>query len=327
MAAPSAHATITTPGVYDNIRYANGTWQGWRTPTQPPDSADIVQVADAYDGADVHVDAVTAAGLYDNVRYANGTWQGWRAPAQPPGTILWFGLSEATDDAGNIWFVVGTTSGLYFTVRWDSTGAWSPWATISVPGNGVIGDVSASVDANDHLQVALSTAGGTLWHNIYNIDWGTWQGWQEPAQIPGGVYSIAVAGMANGDAQFMADSISGVLYHNIRYSTGTWQGWTATSQPPNLATYPSATLSSGVDNNGNAQFIITEETNANSDAYVSYHNIRYADTAWQGWRQLDVGGAPWCLPEIAVPTWTATSGIPDAHLDEACQNIGGGHLP
>ena len=310
---PPAAAAAGASQLYDNIRFSNGAWQGWAPPVQPSGGVTGV-VANAYTQADVHLDIVTSSGLWDNIRYANGTWQGWAQPPQPPGTIL--KLAEAPDTSANLWLVASTTSGLYFSERAESTGAWRQWAAIAAPGSGDIGDMSASVSANggvDQLQVAVVLTGGQLWHNLYSIAQGTWQGWAQPAQIPGGGVSIAVAGMANGSAQFMAISASGVAYHNIRNADGTWQGWIAPSQPPGLQQNP-GTVSASVDSPGNAQFIITEHTNGQ---WAAYHNIRYVNGTWQGWIQLSTDG-PRCAPVITLPTFTTSATIGVAHVDEVC---------
>jgi len=318
-AAGSAPAAAGGPRLYDNIRFSSGVWQGWEPPAVPPGTATGV-VANAYTGADVHVDVVTSSGLWDDIRYGNGTWQGWRQPPQPPGTIL--KLAEAPDASANLWLVASTTSGLYFSERAGSTGAWSQWTGIPAPGSGDVGDMSASVSAAgglDYLQVAVVLTGGQLWHNIYSIGPGTWQGWAQPTQVPGGGASIAAAGMANGNAQFMVIGANGIAYHNIRYANGSWQGWRALAgQPPGLQRYP-GTVSASVDSQGNAQFIITEHTDVSNDQWVAYHNIRYANGSWQGWNRLNTDG-PRCAPAITLPTFTSSATIGVAHVDEICGN-------
>jgi hypothetical protein len=326
LAAPSARAAVTGPGLYDNVRLSNGSWQGWEAPAQPPGATAGTSylLGNAYVGADVHVDVVNASNqLFDNVRYSNGSWQGWEQAPQPPGTIE--SGSEASDGS-NIFFVVDTSSGLYLGERFGDTGKWSNWATTPLPGNGVLGDLSASVTlggVDEQVQIAVMLAGGSLWHDVYNVDFGTWQGWEEPSQVPGGDYSIAVAGMGNGNTQFMAVSQKGIVYFNIRDADGSWQGWQAPGQPPGL-TLPTttglATVSATVDGAGNSQFILTEETDVNNDQELAYHDIRYSNGSWQGWKQLDMG-CPWAVPVITAPTFAYSTTIQDAHVDEMCTQV------
>jgi hypothetical protein len=327
LAGPSAHAAVTGPGLYDNVRYANGTWAGWEPPTQPPGATagEDFLVGNAYVGNDVHVDVVDSSGqLLDNVRYANGTWAGWHAPPQPPGTIY---LARESSDGGNLFIVAYTSSGLYVVERSGPTGQWSNWATTPLPGNGVVGDLAVAVTygtVSEQVQIAITLAGGTLEHQIYNVDFGSWTGWAKPVQIPGGDFSIAAAGTSNGNANFMAVSLKGIVYFNIRYANGTWQGWQSPSQPPNLTaatTTGLATVSAAADDAGNTQFILTEATDVNNDEDLAYHDIRYANGSWQGWNQLNLG-CPWAAPIITAPTFIAATTIQDAHVDEMCVQNG-----
>jgi len=310
-----AHAAVTGPGLYDNIRYGNGSWQGWDPPTQPPGQPPYGSVYNTYVGADVHVDVINSSGWWDNVRYSDGSWQGWAKPPQPPGTVYNF---AETSDGYNAFFVADTGSNDLYIIERFGDGSWSNWASTPLPGNASVGDLSATVTfgTDEQLQIAVMLAGGSLWHNIYNVDYANWQGWAKPTQVPNGDFSIAVAGMNNGNAELMAVSGTGVLYFNIRDESGSWQGWQEPSQPPNLTTYL-GTVSASVDGDGNGQFILTEKTDANNDQWVAYHDIRYTSGSWQGWNQVNTG-CPWAAPVVAAQTWTTSTGVEDAHVDEMC---------
>jgi hypothetical protein len=261
--------------VYHNIRYSNGHWQGYIPPAQPPDSC-ITAITAAYSPDGAHFDVVGNAGLYDNVRETNGSWQGWERPAQPPGEIQH--IAAGDDWLGNIYYVVSTTDGIYWTVRDHLTGKWVGWFDVSVPGPGPVTDVAVAVTVSGIFQVMV-ISGGELYHNVYD---GGWQGWAQPTQPPTGVVSIAGAGQNNGQAQWLAVSPVGYVYHDIRYSNGTWQGWKMPPQVPGVVgTDTVGNAAMAVDGNGDAQFTVAE-LNAD-DTTTLYHTIRAANGSWQAW--------------------------------------------
>jgi hypothetical protein len=81
--------------LFDDIRYADGTWQGWREPLQPVTQhsgntdGEIQELAatgmpdgDMQIAAEVIVDGKGI--LYHDIRFADGSWQVWGQPALPP---------------------------------------------------------------------------------------------------------------------------------------------------------------------------------------------------------------------------------------------------
>jgi hypothetical protein len=71
-----------------------------------------------------------------------------------------------------------------------------------------------------------------------------------------------------------------VLYDNIRYPSGGWQGWGTPTQPPGSIRDIAAT---GMPD-GDIQ-LAAMDFSGQGWGYL-YHDIRYADGQWQGWRQV-----------------------------------------
>jgi hypothetical protein len=164
------------------------------------------------------------------------------------------------------------------------------------------------------------TAGGTLYHTTYNTTGGGWQNWQEPAQPPSTPQSVTAVGLNDGSAQFLVTGQDGNVYHDIRNANGTWQGWRQTAQPSPTGSGESqccagAIMSAAADLDGNVQFLLTYEDTGHSDRHITYHNIRYSNGTWQGWRELLNAGS-YCEPKITEQAFDYED--PEAHVDETC---------
>jgi hypothetical protein len=306
--AVPAHAASLT--VYFNIRHSDGSWQGFQAPAQPPGGGETIADATDAQNDSTHVDIVNTDGLWDNVRYSNGTWQGWEQPPQPPGISDLSTLAEAGDRDGNIWFAIDTNDGLYYDYR-QAGGSWGSWTLLVAPA-GMINDLAvATDDVSYQVQVMAVEDNGTLWHNVYSLSSRSWQGWKEPAQVPGGTWSVAAAGEVSGNVQFIAMSNAGVVYHNIRYHDGSWQGWVKPAQPhfgPGFVAY-SSKVAAAVDGDGNAQFTVSADT--------LYHTIRYVNGTWQGgWATPSSDGCGY--NRLAVTTQTYRPGPYDFYFATFC---------
>jgi hypothetical protein len=88
--------------LYHNIRYANGSWQGWAAPKQPPWETingtrfpGTVSAAETPYGDTHFVVVVEGHGgsntIYHAIRYADGSWSGWGAPTQ---VLDWRGFRQ-----------------------------------------------------------------------------------------------------------------------------------------------------------------------------------------------------------------------------------------
>lgn len=327
-ATTPAHADGPSQTIFDNIRNSGSElWQGWQTPVQPP--GNIVSYPD--DSTDTltdstHVDVITTDGLYDIERYSNGTWSNWEPPPQPlctpasdPGGKTYQTYS-ASDPNGTIDFYQICDGWIYESVRYAS-GYWAPWyAEDSVPTN----TMSLAVTAAGTLgvdQVMAVTSSGTIWHATN--DFGIWQSWQAPAPVPGGAASVAAAGLNNGNAEFIAISYNGSIYHTIRNANGSWAVWAKPVQPiPDWYEGVQAPLiSAAADYNGDAQFVIWA-VNPISGITDLWHIIRYANGTWQsdGWLE------PWmppgrCFGSVTINTYDPYDA--NLHLDTVCNATAG----
>jgi hypothetical protein len=299
LSAFPAHASSLD--VYFNIRYPAGNWQGFQETAQPPYGC-CYAIADATDAENdtTHVDVVYDDGLWDNVRYSNGSWQGWQQPPQPPAVRNLNAFAETGDSDGTIWFVIDTTSGFFYDYRLPA-GAWGSWQQISEPAAGIEHLAVAFDDVSYQVEVMASAYTGAIWHNVYTLSSKSWQGWRQPAQVPGGAASIAAASEVDGDVQYLAVNESGTVYHDIRYSDGSWQGWVKPDQPAYRGSFvPSSTyVSAAADENYNTQFALSDGSG------TVYHTIRYTNGTWQsgGWSAISEASGSACF-DVAVTTQT-----------------------
>ena len=182
---PPAPAAASGSQLYDNIRFSNGAWQGWAPPAQPSGGVTGGWSRMPTPRRTCTWTSLPPAACGQHPLQQQGTWQGW---AQPPSRPARFSSSPRPPTPRISRPVASTSSGLYFSERAESTGAWRAGGPlIPAPGSGGIGDMSASVSANggvDQLQVAVVLTGGQLWHNVYGTEQGTWQGWAQPATSP-----------------------------------------------------------------------------------------------------------------------------------------------
>ena len=79
---------------------------------------------------------------------------------------------------------------------------------------------------------------------------GSWQGFQAPAQPPGGCCYAIADGTDEQDDTTHVDIANGVgLWDNVRYPNGTWQGWKEPPQPPSA--WETGSLAEAGDRDGN----------------------------------------------------------------------------
>ena len=200
--------------LYFNIRYQNGSWQGWDpvegaygAPTfaakgiamagMPDDTMQIIAIGD--DG-----------NLYHNIRNdTSGGWQGWipmagagGAPNFQASTVAMTGL----DDGSAQVIAVGNTGYIYHNVR-DNNGNWQGWNPTAGAGGApesqatsiAIGAVNDPGNANDgSVQVIAVGITGLLYHNIRYNTTSAWQGWNVMAGFGGAAQmassTVAMAG-------------------------------------------------------------------------------------------------------------------------------------
>ncbi|MGV9313911.1 transglycosylase family protein [Streptomyces sp. NPDC003691] len=221
----------------------------------------------------------TDGNLYHNARYANGTWTGW----QPLGGYNGAPRFAATEAAvagmpnGDAHVVaVGNDGIVYHNIR-RADGGWQGWSAVSQWG---ARKVTATGMPNGDLQLGIVGLDGKVYHNARYAN-GSWQGWNAVAGYGGAPHfeasGLAVAGLPNGDAQFLAIGDDGGLYHTTRFVGGSWQAW------GNVAGIGSVTEAAlAAMPNGDVQVLTI------AGGTTVRHNIRYASGSWQGWNSLGV---------------------------------------
>lgn len=281
-AAPALACTTGT--LWEDYRASDGTWSGFNTIPAP--SGGAVGIADAWlaDGS-YHVDDVNGNGLEDNVRYTNGSWQGWEKPQQPP-----FGVGRIVDAAmpdGSMQMLTYNSNGLYHNIRY-SDGLWQGWVKTTQPFTDYssFGDIAATGTSNGDMVVVIDRYGTYYMNERYAS--GSWSGWSTLATSDSGAWGeVAIAGDNAGNVQFIGQDGTGVVYHNIMHSNGSWQGWRATDQPPLVGTGQGGWIEVGMKaagmDDGSIQFV--DYGYDQQGRPIIYHNIRYANGTWQGWKQ------------------------------------------
>ena len=228
--------------------------------------------------------------IYHDIRSGHGVWQGWAAVAGYGASTFHSpaGVAIAGAKGGSSQLVaIGDDYGLYHNIRHTNT-TWQGW----VPLNLTASQCAIAAMPDGSAQVLAVDSSANVTHNIRNTPSGTWQGFTEVAggsstghfQIGtlGGASNtgIAITGMPDGSAQMLALGNDGNVYHNIRYSNGTWQGFTTLAGADNAATFSGPAFAIAGMGDGSAQLLAI-----GNDANI-YHNIRYANGAWQGFRAL-----------------------------------------
>ena len=232
--------------MYDNIQFANGTWQGWKL-VQGASGASSFQGGALGIAATPNGDAQLVAigndgNIWHDIWTAASTWTGW-------GEVLGVGTAtsfQATSVAiagmtGNDVQVVavGNDGNLYHNIRFADKGNWQGWGEVQGFGN------ASSFEAS----------------------------------------TVAITGMPNGDAQVVAVGNDGYVYDDVRYgpnglgTNGNWQGWLRLGGAGGAAGFAASAIAIGAMTNGDAQILAV-----GNDGNI-YHITRQAGTNFTAWDQ------------------------------------------
>ncbi|WP_406181751.1 FG-GAP-like repeat-containing protein [Streptomyces sp. NBC_01006] len=229
------------------------------------------------DGSLQVLGAGTDGNLYHRARFTSGNWTPFEL-LKTPGGAPWASRGAAiagmyNGDAQVI--SIGGDDRIYHNARF-ANGAWQGWNPVTTV---KARSVATAAMPNGDMQLVIVGLDGKLYHTVRYLN-GNWQAWNTLAGYEGGngfeASAIAVAGMPNGDAQFMAVGNDGRTYHNIRYANGNWQGWS-----PVYGIQGAVSLGVTGMANGDAQFVSVAPDGS------TFHNIRYTSGNWEGWQLLD----------------------------------------
>lgn len=224
---------VTASGQLEHdIRFANGSWQGWRVLTQPAVTVKDASIAGMPNGSSQIIEVLSNGTVLHDIRNANGSWQsaGW---ANPGGTGIVQAAVTALPD-GSTQFVAVTAGGqVEHNVRL-ATGAWQGWRVLSQPGVTVT-NASIAGMPNGSSQLIEVTSTGTLKHDIRNAN-GSWQGWAVPAGSAG-IARADITALPNGSSRLVTVTASGLVRETTRNANGSWTpaGWATLAQAANVA--------------------------------------------------------------------------------------------
>jgi len=187
--------------IYHNIRFVNGTWQGWSQ--LGTWGAKKVAITGMPNG-DAQMLIVGNDGLvYHNARFAGGSWQDWNAVD---------GLGSATFAASNIsiagmpngdaqLIAVGSDGNVYHNARFagSSWQGWNPVAGVGSATHFAASSIAITGMPNGDAQLVAVGNDGVAYHNA-RFSGGYWQGWNS---LGFGAINVSIAGVADGSAQII----------------------------------------------------------------------------------------------------------------------------
>ncbi|SDJ04153.1 CHAP domain-containing protein [Lentzea albidocapillata subsp. violacea] len=271
----------------------DGAWSGFK-PLQgatgsPTFAASKVATAGFANGSAQYTAIGTDDSLYHNIRNADGSWQGWNRVAGNAGAGQFQArnvAAAATPNGDLHVFAIGNDGLMHHNVRRADT-TWAGWNPL--PGAGTVffhaKSLTATGMSDNSVQLVANGPDGVLYHNIRKADT-TWQGWR---MLPGNAGAanfqageVTIAGHADGTVQLIATGNDGLIYHTVRGNdaAGTWQQWNPVAGRAGSPFFQAYALAMAGNTNGDTQI-----TAVGIDGLV-YHNIRKADTTWQGWNRI-----------------------------------------
>jgi hypothetical protein len=259
----------------------------------------VSQAGTGYPEPDVLYDARYNGVANTDIRLATtgNPWQGW-SPVQGAGGAAFFNARSVAVAAinptdthnGELHAVaIGNDGNLYHDIGYPN-GSWQGWQPIQGADGAAFfnaADVAMTSFPDGSVQVVAIGNDSDIWHNIRHPD-GTWQGWNPVGGFGGAptfsARGLAIAGFADGSAQLVAIGDDGNLYHGIRNADGTWQGWGQLPGFGGATTFNASAVAIAAINDpadpSNGQLQVAAIGNDGR----AYHDIRFTDGNWQGWR-------------------------------------------
>lgn len=190
--------------LYHNIRYSNGTLQGWAKPNGYNGAASFSGLGPAIAGMPDGSAQVVGIGLdgrlYHRIRNNDTTWTPWAQMQGRPGESTFparkVAIAGIGDGTAQVYAYSSDNNGLYTTTRNAAGTSWTTWSQVDPGGDGGFGpDLAVGAGANG-------------------------------------------LAMPNNSSQFLAIGTDGKVYHILRTPTGpggapsTADGEPSTSPPP-----------------------------------------------------------------------------------------------
>jgi len=257
---------VTSSGVLEhNIRFANGSWQGWDALSQPGVTVTNADIAGMPNGSSQIVESTTGGAMLHDIRNANGSWQsqGWAYIGT--GTSASMAAITGMPNGSSQLVAVASTGQLMHNIRF-ANGSWQGWKLVAID---VISkdllftsaDIAGMPDGSAQIVVDTpnSEAGSPncVYHSIRYAN-GSWQpqGFVSVG-APYGSTVTSITAMPDGSAQFVDLDLWGgtTIYHDVRNANGSWQrqGW-AQLPTPN-SSFPVVSVDIASMPNGSSQLI------------------------------------------------------------------------
>ncbi|MFF4935041.1 hypothetical protein ACFY2H_40245 [Streptomyces griseofuscus] len=223
--------------MYHNIRFANGSWQGWNRLNSDAVDQQLnggpLAVAGTPDGTLQALAIDKDGNLLHTLRKPDGTWQdiGWSGVGDGTGK----GVMKAKDvaitglpDNSSKVLVYGKDGAMRLIERfasggWDTKGWWTlPGAAGSATFAGK--DLSITAMYNSNVEIAAIGQDNTVWQMAAG-DHGEHTHWSTPLKAPGQTMQasgVAIAALPDGSVQLVAAGLDGNTWHTVRKTDGQW---------------------------------------------------------------------------------------------------------
>ncbi|MCB5170182.1 CHAP domain-containing protein [Streptomyces bambusae] len=269
--------------VYHATRLVDGSWESFAALNGYEGAAFFnaskASITSTPDGSTQTLATGKDGNLYHTARYEDRTWTGWAPLNGVDGAARFSAKTQAIAGMPNgdaQVMAVGNDGKIYHNARFKS-GSWQGWQQI---GDWSAQKISVAAMPDGGMQVLIVGNDGNVYHNVRSVA-GVWQGWNAVDGFGGAATfqakDVAVAGLPNGDAQFLAIGNDGNVYHNIRFAAGTWQGWSKAAGYGGAASFAATSIAITGMPSGDTQML------AVGNDGKAYHSARYANGSWQGW--------------------------------------------
>lgn len=163
--------------------YVNGRWGAWQSLGGRVADAPSVAFTDPAHWT------LFATGT-DGQVVQRGPSTGWTSLGAPGGRSVYGRPSAAVDTQGRVHVAVRSAADDVWTRSRDTSGEWSPWASVG----GTVSGSPTLVAVGDAVVLYARAADYTLWQQRYEN--GAWQGWTKQQAFPSAAFDGALGAVA-----------------------------------------------------------------------------------------------------------------------------------
>ncbi|MEW1615930.1 MULTISPECIES: hypothetical protein [unclassified Streptomyces] len=233
--------------LYHNIRFTNGSWQGWRrVNTDAVDdklNGGPLALTSTPNGTLQAFSVDRDGNLLHNLRRPDGSWQetGWSGVWDGGKAVMKAKDVAVTGLANNSVkvLVYGRDGAMRLTERYMN-GIWDQSGWQVIPGVGGAqtfagSDLSITATPDYTLQIAAIGQDRKVWHMTQNRQ-AVNSRWNTPEWKPGEAMqatALSMTALPDGSAQLVAVGLDGNTWHTLRAANGQWTGFGAVRGPWN----------------------------------------------------------------------------------------------